>query len=163
MGDETPNLHEGGCTCGEVRYQLTGTPIYVHCCHCTWCQRESGSAFALNAMFETTQITVLKGSPEVVDTPTNSGNGQQFHRCPSCRIALWSHYMGATTALAFIRVGSLDDPVQLPPDIHIFTRSKQPWVKLPEGVHVREAYYDREVLWTDEQLKRRQDAIDSLQ
>lgn len=162
MSSESSDSVEGGCSCGEIRYKVSGPPIYVHCCHCKWCQRESGSAFALNAMYETDQVTLLKGMPAVVDTPTKSGRGQQYHRCPSCRIALWSHYMGATTALAFVRVGSLDEPTQLSPDIHIFTKSKQPWVTLPDGVPVCDAYYDRNELWTDEQLKRRQDAIDRL-
>ena len=121
---------EGGCACRAVRYRLTGEPLFVHCCHCRWCQRETGTAFALNAMVETVRIQLLDSAPEIVNTPTNSGKGQQIVRCPTCRIALWSHYAGAGNVLAFLRVGTLDEPDHLPPDIHIFTSSKQPWVTL---------------------------------
>ncbi len=106
-------------------------PLFVHCCHCRWCQRESGASFALNAMIETDRVTLLAGRPDMVETPSASGKGQKIARCPTCRIALWSHYAGARDAIAFVRVGTLDDPDALPPDIHIFTSSKQPWVLLP--------------------------------
>ena len=146
---------EGGCDCGGVRYRMTSMPIFVHCCHCRWCQRESGSAFALNAMIEADRVVPLHGKPELVDTPSNSGKGQKFHRCPSCRIALWSNYAGAGDAINFVRVGTLDEPDRLPPDIHIFTASKQPWVILPSDVPVMEAYYDRKEHWPAEGLARR--------
>ena len=129
---------EGGCDCRAVRYRMTSAPLFVHCCHCRWCQRESGASFALNAMIEADRVTLLAGTPEMVDTPSASGKGQKFLRCPTCRIALWSHYAGAGTAVSFVRVGTLDNPDLLPPDIHIFTSSKQPWVVLPPG-HARGA------------------------
>ncbi len=150
---------KGGCDCGGVRYRMTSMPIFVHCCHCRWCQRESGSAFALNAMIEADRVVLLHGKPELVDTPTNSGKGQKFHRCPSCRIALWSNYAGAGDAINFVRVGTLDEPDRLPPDIHIFTASKQPWVILPSDVPVMEAYYDRKEHWPAESLARRLRAL----
>lgn len=146
---------EGGCTCGAVRYRMTRDPMFVHCCHCRWCQRESGSAFALNAMIETSCITVLQGTVETVGIPSNSGAGQEFARCPTCRIALWSHYNGAGKKLAFVRVGSLDDPDDVAPDIHIFTSSKQPWVVLPDGVPAVPSFYDRNEYWPAEALARR--------
>ncbi|MEP6702633.1 MAG: GFA family protein [Betaproteobacteria bacterium] len=146
---------DGACTCGGVRYRLTAKPLFVHCCHCRWCQRETGSAFALNAMIETDRVELLAGAPELVDTPSNSGKGQQIARCPVCRIALWSHYAGAGTALSFIRVGTLRDPDRLPPDIHIFTASKQPWVVLPEGTPAVAAYYDRKQYWPEGSRVRR--------
>ncbi len=148
------SAHEGGCTCRAVRYRLTAAPLFVHCCHCRWCQRETGSAFALNAMIETDRVELLCGGPEAVGTPSSSGKGQTIVRCPRCRIALWSHYAGAGAAIAFVRVGTLDDPDAFPPDIHIFTASKQPWVVLPEGVPAMAEYYDRRRQWPEASLAR---------
>src|SRR6478735_5592008 len=146
---------EGGCTCRAVRYRLASRPLFVHCCHCTWCQRESGSAFALNAMIESERVELLSGAPELVDTPSASGAGQLIARCPHCRVAVWSHYAGAGKAISFVRVGTLDEPGRLPPDIHIFTASKQPWVVLPPGTPAVMAYYDRKHYWPAESLARR--------
>lgn len=145
---------EGGCTCRAVRYRLEGAPLFVHCCHCRWCQRETGSAFALNAMIEADRVTLLCGAPERVATPSNSGKGQAILRCPECRVAVWSHYAGAGDRVAFVRVGTLDQPDLLPPDIHIFTISKQPWVVLPPGVPAVPDYYDRKKYWPAESLAR---------
>ncbi|MEO8307123.1 MAG: GFA family protein [Pseudomonadota bacterium] len=145
---------EGGCDCRQVRYRLETAPLFVHCCHCRWCQRESGASFALNAMIETTRVTVLAGKSEIVNTPSQSGRGQQIARCPTCRVALWSHYAGGGPVLSFVRVGTLDNPDELPPDIHIFTESKQPWVMIPEGRPAVAAYYDRERHWPAESLQR---------
>ena len=147
--------YEGGCTCRQVRYRMTSKPLFVHCCHCRWCQRESGAAFALNAMIEAGRVELLHGDVEVVDTPSNSGKGQKYSRCPKCRIAVWSNYAGAGDALRFVRVGSLDEPDRCPPDIHIFTASKQPWVVLPPGTPAVPGYYDRNEMWPKESLERR--------
>ena len=149
---------DGGCTCGEIRYRMNLKPIYVHCCHCSWCQRQSGSAFAVNAMIETSAVKFLTGTPETLKIPSPSGKGQTFKRCPTCRIALYSHYAGAGEALAFIRVGTLDTPNLCPPDIHIFTSSKQPWVQIPIGIPVYEEFYDRKTVWAPEMLARAQAA-----
>jgi hypothetical protein len=145
---------EGGCDCREVRYRMQTKPLFVHCCHCRWCQCESGASFALNAMIETDRLSVT-GKVDIVDTPSGSGKGQKIARCPKCRIALWSHYAGAGPVLSFVRVGTLDDPDALPPDIHIFTASKQPWVVLPPGMPAVPQYYDREKYWPAESLARR--------
>jgi hypothetical protein len=134
-----------GCDCRTVRYRLESPPLFVHCCHCRWCQRETGASFALNAMIEADRVTLLAGEPEIVDTPSASGKGQRIARCPKCRIAVWSNYSGAGPYVRFVRVGTLDEPDHLPPDIHIFTASKQPWV-LPSGV-LRAEYYDRNEHW----------------
>jgi hypothetical protein len=147
---------EGGCDCRQLRYRMQTRPLFVHCCHCRWCQRESGSAFALNAMIEADRVTLLAGEPEMVDTPSNSGRGQKFARCPKCRLAVWSHYAGAGPLVNFVRVGTLDAPDHLPPDIHIFTASKQPWVVLPPGTPAVAEYYDREKYWPAQSLARRQ-------
>jgi hypothetical protein len=147
---------EGGCTCRQVRYRMTSRPVFVHCCHCRWCQRETGSAFVINAMIEADRVDLLAGRPEPVLTPSASGKGQKIWRCPACRVALWSNYAGAGDAVDFVRVGTLDDPDRMPPDIHIFTASKQPWVVLPPGVPAVEEYYDRRQHWPRESLDRRE-------
>ena len=147
-------LH-GGCTCGRVRYRMTSGPMFVHCCHCRWCQRETGASFALNALIESGRVIVERGAPETVDTPSNSGKGQKIVRCPNCRVALWSHYAGAGDAMSFVRVGTLDEPDRLAPDIHIFTASKQPWFVLPPDTPAVEEYYDLNDHWPEESLARR--------
>ena len=146
---------EGGCTCKAIRYRMMTRPMFVHCCHCRWCQRETGTSFALNALIEADRVVVLAGAPEMVNTPSNSGKGQKIWRCPTCWIALWSNYAGAGAAVHFVRVGTLDRPDVLPPDIHIFTASKQRWVVLPEGMPAVAEYYDASHYWPPESLARR--------
>ena len=146
---------EGGCTCRNIRYRMLTRPLFVHCCHCRWCQRETGASFALNAMIEADRVEILAGEVDVVTTPSNSGKGQKISRCPRCRIAVWSNYAGAGDTVHFVRVGTLDDPDRLPPDIHIFTASKQPWVVLPAGTPAVAEYYDRNAYWPKESLERR--------
>ena len=145
----------GGCTCGHVRYAMTSAPLFVHCCHCRWCQRETGSAFVINALIEAYRVSVTAGAPALVDTPSASGKGQRIARCPQCRVAVWSHYAGGGTAVAFVRVGTLDDPDRLAPDIHIYTSTKQPWVQLPPGVPAMREFYDLAAHWPPESLARR--------
>lgn len=145
---------DGRCTCGKVRYRLTDKPLFVNCCHCRWCQRETGSAFVMNAMIEADRVVLLAGEPQVVWTPSKSGKGQKITRCPDCRIALWSNYSGAGDAIRFVRVGTLEEPDRFPPDIHIFTESKQPWVVLPPGTPAVPEYYDRARYWPPESLAR---------
>ena len=147
--------HDGGCTCRHVRYRMATKPMFVHCCHCRWCQRETGASFALNALIESDRVQLLHGEVEVIDTPSNSGRGQRISRCPMCRIALWSNYGGGGDAVRFVRVGSLDEPDRLPPDIHIFTASKQPWVVLPEGTPAVPEFYDIKKMWPPESQERR--------
>lgn len=145
----------GSCICRHIRYRMTGTPLFVHCCHCRWCQRETGTAFALNAMIESDLVELLEGEVEVIDTPSHSGKGQRIARCPKCQVAVWSHYAGAGGLIRFVRVGTLDEPGQFPPDIHIFTESKQPWVQLPDNVPVMPQFYRASEQWPAESLARR--------
>jgi hypothetical protein len=152
---EASSLH-GGCACGAIRYRMLSAPMIVHCCHCTSCQRESGTAFALNAMIESDRIELLAGTPEMVMTPSESGKGQKVVRCPNCRVALWSHYGGAGEAASFVRVGTLDDPAACPPDVHIFTQSKLSWVVLPEDAPAVDVYYSAAEIWPPESLARRE-------
>ena len=144
----------GGCSCGTVKYRLISAPMFVHCCHCRDCQRQSGSAFAINALIETDRIEMLSGVPVPVAMPTDSGRPHDIHRCPQCKVALWSDY-GRRPSLRFVRVGTLDDPDSLAPDVHIFTRSKVPWVNLPVGTPAFEIYYDMATLWPKASLERR--------
>jgi len=144
----------GGCACGKVRYRLSSAPLFVHCCHCRRCQRETGSAFVLNALIETDRLALEGAEPQPVETPTDSGRPQRIFRCETCRIAVFSEY-GGLAKLRFVRIGALDDPTALKPDVHIYTRSKLPWVALPGGVPEFEAYYDSKKLWPPESLERR--------
>ena len=146
---------EGGCTCRNVRYRMTSAPLFVHCCHCRWCQRETGAAFALNALIEADRVIHLKAEPELVNTPSQSGKGQRIARCPACRVAVWSNYAGGGDAVRFIRVGTLDEPDRLRPDIHIYTSSKQPWLVLPGDVPAVPEFYELETYWPRESLERR--------
>lgn len=145
---------EGGCTCRQVRYRLIGEPLIVHACHCRWCQRETGTAFALNALYEANRVEHLACEPGIVLTPSLSGKGQRIARCPSCRVAIWSNYPQAGTAVRFVRVGTLDEPDRLPPDIHIYTSSKQPWFTLPAGAKMVPEFYDVLSTWSAESLER---------
>lgn len=145
---------KGRCTCGGVSYELTAVPMIVHCCHCRWCQRETGSAFVINALIESEHLQV-DGTVELVMTPSESGRGQEIARCPDCRIALWSHYPTAGRRSSFVRVGTLDDPAACPPDVHIFTRSKQPWVKLPaDAPTFADIYPARDEVWSAAAMER---------
>ena len=149
-----PDTREGGCACGAVRYRLGSPPMFVHCCHCRDCQRQTGSAFVLNALIETKRVIQLTGEPHPVAVPTDSGRPHRIFRCPACHAALWSEY-GGVAALRFVRVGTLDEPASLPPDVHIYARSKLPWVALPSDVPAFESYYDSKKLWPAASLQRR--------
>lgn len=155
MTASSPDYLEGGCACGNIRYRLAMPPIFVNCCHCRDCQRQTGSAFVINALTETDRIELLHGKPEAVTMPTDSGRPHDIYRCTECRIALWSDY-GRRPGLRFLRVGTLDDAAALAPDAHIFTRSKLPWVLLPDSASAFEIYYDMKTQWPPESLRRRE-------
>ncbi|MFT5139836.1 MAG: hypothetical protein ACI9H8_001832 [Lysobacterales bacterium] len=145
---------EGGCACGVVRYRLLRQPMTVHCCHCRWCQRETGSAFVINAMIESDQLETLDGDPELIETPSESGHGQKVVRCPECKVALWSHYAGAGESISFLRVGTLDEPDNFPPEIHVFVSSKQAWLELNDGKPAFDEFYSLKEVWPAESLAR---------
>lgn len=155
MADKTKSS-EGGCTCGHVRYQVKSDPLIVHCCHCRGCQKNSGSAFALNALFEADRVELLSGSTEDITVPTPSGTGQDITRCSKCKVAVWSNYNmgGLREHIRFIRVGTLDNPDQFPPGVHIFTESKQPWVLIPKGDHSVGIFYEWAEVWSPNSLER---------
>jgi hypothetical protein len=148
---------EGGCSCGYVRYRVSSKPLIVHCCHCLWCQRQTGTAFALNALFEASDVELINGDVSEESIPSPSGKGQIMVRCPKCKIVVWSNYFmgGIRELIRFIRVGTLDNPGQLPPDVHIFTSTKQPWVSLPTNSLVVNEFYDYKKTWTRENLERK--------
>jgi hypothetical protein len=154
MQTDTSSAIAGRCTCSAVRYYLDRPPLFVHACHCRFCQRETGAAFAVNALIESAAVVVTAGSPEAVLTPSASGRGQTIVRCPDCRIAVWSHYAGLGKAVSFVRVGTLDDPDRWPPDIHIFTESQQPWVTLGDGRPAVPGYYEAKDHWPAASLRR---------
>ena len=145
-------LREGGCSCGAVRYRLTSEPLFVHCCHCLNCQRQTGGAFVINALIEADRLELMTGEPQVVEVPRDDGSAQQIFRCPSCQVAVYSCY--SHPGIYFVRAGTLDEPASVAPDVHIFTRSKLPWVAVPEEVAAHEVFYDLDELWPAESLDR---------
>jgi hypothetical protein len=149
---------QGGCACGKLRYRMRTEPMFVHCCHCKDCQRQTGTAFVLNALIETDRIELLSGDPRPYAMPTDSGRPHRVFRCPECGSAVWSEY-GGLGSLRFVRVGTLDQPQAVPPDVHIYVRSKLPWITLPDGVPAYEAYYDSRTLWPPASLERRKAAL----
>lgn len=108
----------------------------------------------LNAMVEADRVELLAGEPLVVLTPSNSGRGQKISRCPECHVALWSSYPGGGDAIRFVRVGTLEEPGRVPPDIHIYTSTKQPWVLIPPGARVVPEFYDPKEVWPAASLAR---------
>ena len=143
---------EGGCSCGAVRYRLTSDPLFVHCCHCLNCQRQTGSAFVVNLLIETDRVELLEGEPQPVSVPRTGGKKQKIWRCPTCQVAVYSEY--TSPRVRFVRGGALDDPSSIEPDVHIFTRSKVRWVTLPDGVPAFDVYYDTKKLWPAASLER---------
>ena len=143
---------EGGCSCGEVRYRLTSEPLFTHCCHCLNCQRQTGSAFVINLLIEADRVELLAGAPHGVDVPRDDGSTQRIFRCPTCQVAVYSQY--GRPEVRFVRGGTLDDPSSVEPDVHIFTRSKLPWVSLPESTPAFDVYYDTNALWPAASLER---------
>lgn len=148
---------EGGCSCGAVRYRLASDPLFVHCCHCRSCQRQTGSAFVINAMIEADRVLLLRGAPAAIGVPRDDGSTQRILRCPTCQIAVWSFY--TRPQVCFVRAGTLDDPASVAPDVHIYVRSKLPWVTLPGSIPAFDVFYDPKTLWPAESLARVQAAM----
>ena len=150
---------EGGCSCGEVRYRLRSEPLFVHCCHCLNCQRQTGSTFVINLLIEADRVELLAGEPEPVDAPRDDGSAQRIWRCPTCQVAVYSQY--TRPEFRFVRGGTLDEPRGIAPEVHIFTRSKVDWVVLPDDVPAFDVYYDMQELWPAESLERAEAALSS--
>ena len=152
-------LREGGCACGAVRYRLRSDPLFIHCCHCLNCQRQTGSAFVINLIIEADRVELLASAPQPVEAPRDDGTTQRIFRCPSCQVAVFSEY--GRPELRFVRAGTLDKPSEVRPDVHIFTKSKVSWVRIPESASAFEIYYDTKALWPAASLERL-DAIFAL-
>jgi hypothetical protein len=150
---------DGGCSCGAVRYRLRSEPLFVHCCHCLNCQRQTGSAFAINVLIEAGSVEIVAGDPRPVDVPRDDGSTQRIFRCPACQVAVYSEY--TRPQVWFVRAGTLDDPSQVSPDVHIYTRSKRDWIALPESVPAFEVYYDTKALWPPARYDRLRAALGS--
>jgi hypothetical protein len=136
---------EGGCSCGAVRYRLASEPLFIHCCHCLNCQRQTGSAFVINLLIEADRVELLAAAPQPIDVPRDDGSAQRIFRCPACQVAVFSEY--GRSEVRFVRGGTLDDPSSVAPDVHIYTRSKLSWITLPDSVPAFEDYYDMRALW----------------
>jgi hypothetical protein len=143
---------DGGCACGAVRYRLASEPMFVHCCHCLNCQRQTGSAFVVNLLIEAERVELLAAEAVPVDVPRDDGGVQRIFRCPDCQVAVFSEY--SRPEVRFVRGGTLDDPTDTTPDVHIYTRSKVDWVRLPAEARAFEEYYDHTTLWPAESLRR---------
>ena len=126
--------------------------MFVHCCHCLNCQRQTGSAFVVNLLIESDRVELLAGVPQPVDVPRDDGSTQRILRCPNCQTAVYSHY--GSPWISFVRAGTLDDPRQIAPDVHIFTRSKVDWLVPPESVPAFDVYYDTNAMWPAASLER---------
>jgi hypothetical protein len=148
---------EGGCSCGAVRYRLRSEPMFVHCCHCLNCQRQTGSAFVVNLLIEGDRVEVVEGEPQPVEVPRDDGSSQRIFRCPACQVAVFSEY--TRPEVWFVRGGTLDDPAQVSPDVHIYTRSKLGWVAIPESVPAFDVYYDTKALWPPASYERLRAAL----
>ncbi|WP_417209901.1 GFA family protein [Antarctobacter sp.] len=153
---DTPTFCQGGCGCGAVRYRVTSAPMIVHACHCRLCQRQTGSSNAVNALIEADRVIVRLGEIEEILLDTPSGRGQRIARCAACKVALWSNYLifNQGRDLRFLRVGTLDDPSLMPPDVHIFTGSRQPWYIIGDDTPKVDVFYDRKATWSEDSLMR---------
>ena len=156
---------DGGCDCRYVRYRVMTSPLAVNCCHCRWCQRQTGASFALNALIEADCVKLVKGNIAEITVPSPGGYGQKITRCPDCQVALWSNYevmfSGNGHLIRFVRVGTLDEPDLIPPDVHIYTSTKQPWVVLSPDIQSVDEYYDTEKTWSLESLERKDELLKS--
>lgn len=149
---------EGGCSCGRTRYKLTDSALIVHACHCRMCQRLTGSNNAINILIEAANIALSSGETVEILAHTPSGEGQVITRCKFCFDALWSEYRRFTkwhrASVRFVRAGTLDAPEAFPPDVHIFTESKQPHVCLGDGKPRFKAFYNHQKVWRESSLAR---------
>jgi hypothetical protein len=145
---------EGGCACGSIRYRLTATPLIVHACHCRDCQRVTGGAFVINVWIERPFVERLSGNPKSFLLAGGSGKDHEVYFCEQCGTYLWSRYQIAPGDALFVRAGTLDEPESVKPDVHIFTRSKLPWLDIPKDVPEFNTIYDIEKVWSADSKER---------
>jgi hypothetical protein len=147
--------NQGGCLCGAVRFAITGPPMIVHACYCTRCQQRSGGPLAVNLWIEANRVALLAGEPANLGDNTDERCTESSNwGCPSCGYAVWTIYHSAPPGSLFVRAGSLDDPSAFPPDVHIFTRSRQPWLSTTDDKPSFEAYYDFREVWPQDSQQR---------
>lgn len=157
IGSLMSNTERGQCDCGSVSFRVHGSPLIVHACHCRRCQRQTGTAYAVNALIEEDRVELVGGSVVEARLETPSGHGQTITRCASCQVALWSKYHGLPKIgerVVFVRVGTLDNPDMFPPDVHIHTASRQAHVHLPTNAQAFEGYYKFKETWSPESQRR---------
>lgn len=145
---------EGGCACGALRYKVIADPLIVHACHCRNCQRLTCSAFVTNIWIERKFVETISGSPKSFELIGGSGKPHEVFFCQRCGTYLWSKYHASPGDTVLLRVGTLDHPEIVKPDVHIFTRSKLPWLDLPKDVPVFEAFYELKKVWPADSLDR---------
>ncbi|MGA7761234.1 MAG: GFA family protein [Candidatus Binataceae bacterium] len=145
---------EGGCSCKAVRYKLTASPLIVHACHCRDCQRISGSAFVINIWIEKEFVQTSGAIPKSFLLEGGGGRNHEVFFCRKCGAYVWSRYHRAPGDALFVRAGTLDKPEAVTPDVHVYTRSKLPWLELPRGVPAFESMYKIEEVWSAESKER---------
>lgn len=131
--------------------------MFTHACHCTDCQRTTGSAFVIHSVLLGDDLQV-EGETKAGMLPSGSGAGCEIHFCAACGTYIWCRYLYHKVDVIALRVGTLDDTSQVSPQAHIFTRSKQPWLKLPEDVPAFEEALNRDAVWTAESIERYENA-----
>jgi hypothetical protein len=137
--------HEGGCVCGAVRYVTRGDPLRVTVCHCTWCQRRTGTAFSVEPVFNDDQVEV-RGGPRTRyrHVSDESGRWLELEFCPTCgtNIGLTLQWRPGVT---IIDAGTFDDPSWIRSDHHrfrhIFLRSARDWSIVPRNAEKYQAHY----------------------
>ena len=145
-----------GCACGQVRYQINGEPMFTYACHCTDCQRTTGSAFVVHSTVAKDDFEI-EGETRAATLPTGSGAGYDLHFCTKCGTYVWCIYHIRSDPVLIVRTGTLDDAAKLRPQAHIFTRSMQPWFTLPDDVPSFPEAFDRSVVWPAKSLKKLND------
>jgi len=131
----TRSIHpcDGGCACGDIRYRLLDDPLEVHACHCTDCQRLTGSAFVLSMSIQRSSLERLRGEPARFDFENPEGIRKRNYLCPRCGSRLWGE-PARFPEIFSLRPSTLDDASWWEPTAHIWLASAQPWVSIPESV-----------------------------
>jgi hypothetical protein len=124
--------YTGQCLCGHTEYQVTEAPLTVYACHCTDCQKRSGSAFGLSMWVRRTALAVTNGEAALFSTTTADGRVRNYRVCSRCTTRLWSEPQNRD--IAVVRAGTLSNTSWLRPVAHLWTRSAQPWFPFSEGV-----------------------------
>jgi hypothetical protein len=129
-------IHEGGCICGAVRYRVSGKPAIGLVCHCRFCQRRSGSAFAVIGYFDERSVEIVKGKLALHEHRSDeSGRWLRIEFCPACGTTV-THTAELRPGMRAIAGSSFDEPDWFRIERHIWTRSKRPWVQIPPDVAV---------------------------